>query len=178
MDKMKIHFISNLKAYIWNTLYKVSNSYSNLTVNNLGNGNIKCFWEISSIDNFRVKFSKSCFCAIRLFDANNNRSRNISASIMKEIQVNQFQSSISFTIPINKGMYYFELGYRKKNGEWRKLAYNYLNLGYRIKKVTKLFENDDWFDPKMNIDNTDQTDHEKAYQLSLNTRTGGSENMI
>ena len=175
---MKINLKSILKEYFWNTLNKVTNTYSNLKVSNLGNGYIKCFWEISPIDSFRIKFSKSCFYAIRLFDASNNRNRDIATCIMKEIQVNKFQSSISFPIPINKGMYYFELGYRKKNGDWRKLAYYYLNFGYRIKKIIKSFENDNWFNYKIIVNNDDQTYHEKAYQISLNTRIGGSENIF
>ena len=173
---MKINLKSILKEYFWNTLNKVTNTYSNLKVNNLGNGYIKCFWEISPIDSFRIKFSKSCFYAIRLFDASNNRNRDIATCIMKEIQVNKFQSSISFPIPINKGMYYFEFGYRKNNGEWRKLAYQNLNLGYRIKKRMKSFDNDNWFDSKIIVENKDQSVHQKAYQLSLNTRIGASEN--
>ena len=94
---------------------------------------------------------------------------------MKEIQVSKFQSSISFPIPINKGVYYFEFGYRKKNGEWRKLAYQNLNLGYRIKKVINSFENDNWFNSKNSSENTFFSPHEKSYQLSFNTPIGGSE---
>ncbi|WP_269624028.1 DUF4912 domain-containing protein [Prochlorococcus marinus] len=164
-----------LKEYFWNTLNKLTNRFSNLTVNNLGNGEIKCFWEISPIDNMRIDFSKSCFFAIRLFDISNNRHKNNSTCIMKEIQVNKLQSSIIFPIPINKGVYYLELGYRKKNGEWRKLAYQNLNLGYRIMKVLQGFDNDNWFNPK--IKNNDLSHHETAYQLSLNTQIGGSENI-
>ena len=95
---------------------------------------------------------------------------------MKEIQVSKFQSSISFPIPINKGMYYFEFGYRKKNGEWRKLASQDLNLGYRIQKVIQLFENDNWFNPKESRGKRDKSFHEEAYQLSFNSPLGGSEN--
>tara|TARA_Y100001968_G_scaffold21001_1_gene16588 strand:- start:2435 stop:2980 length:546 start_codon:yes stop_codon:yes gene_type:complete len=174
---MKIPFRSNLKEYLWKTINKLTNTCSSLNVNTLGNGYIKCFWEISSIDNFRIKFSKSTFYAVRLFDASNNRKKDNSTCIMKEIQVNKFKSSISFPIPINKGMYYFELGYRKKNGEWRKLAHNYLNLGYRIKKKMKFFKNDDWFNSKIIVHNGDNLYHEKAYQLSLNKLNGGSENI-
>ena len=108
----------------------------------MGNGYGKCLWEISPVDNFRIEFSKSCFFAIRLFDISNHRNKDNSTCIMKEIQVSKFQSSITFPIPINKGVYYFEFGYRKKNGEWRKLAYQTLNLGYRIKKVINSFDND------------------------------------
>ena len=93
---------------------------------------------------------------------------------MKEIQVSKYQSSITFPIPINKGMYYFEFGYRKKNGEWRKLAFQNLNLGYRIKKIIKSFDNRDWFDSKIIINN-ELNFHEKAYQLSLSSFIGGSE---
>jgi len=174
---MKIPLSSTLKEYFWHTLNKVANTCSDLKVNSLGNGYIKCFWKISLIDNFRIKFSKSSFYAIRLLDASNNRNLENSTCIMKEIQVNKFQSSITFPIPVNKGMYYFELGYRNKNGEWRKLAYYFLNLGYTIKKITKLFDNDNWFDTNIIVGNVDQTDHENAYQLSLNTRIGGSENI-
>ena len=94
---------------------------------------------------------------------------------MKEIEISKFQSSIVFPIPINKGVYYFELGYRKKDGRWRKLAYHQLNLGYRIKKEIQSFDNDNWFDSK--IGTNDLSLHEKAYQISLNTAIGGSENI-
>ena len=174
---MKIGRHLKLKQYFWNSLNKLTNSFSHLKVNSLGNGNIKCFWEISNIDSLRIKFSQSCFYAIRLFDITNSRNKNNSTCIMKEIQVSKFQSSITFPIPINKGVYYFEFGYRKKNGEWRKLAYQNLNLGYRIKKVIQNFGNHNWFDSKICISDNDLTFHEKSYQLSLNTPIGGSENI-
>ncbi len=174
--KMKIGPLLSLKEYVWGTLYKLTNNFSTLTVNNLGNGYIKCLWEISSIDNWRIEFSKSCFFAIRLFDISNNRNKNNSTCIMKEIQVSKYQSSITFPIPINKGMYFFEFGYRKKNGEWRKIAYQELNLGYRMKKVIQKFDSDNWFDSKRITSGNDMSSHEKAYQLSINTRIGGSEN--
>ena len=174
---MKIAPHINFKEYLWNSLNKLTNGFSKLTVNNLGNGYIKCCWEISSIDSLRIEFSKCCFCAVRFFDISNNRNKNSSTCIMKEIQVSKFQSSITFSVPINKGVYYFEFGYRKKNGEWRKLAYQNLNLGYRIKKVMQAFENDNWFDYKIKLRNHDLSSHEKAYQLSLNKTIGGSENI-
>ena len=177
MSKMKISLILNFKEYLWSTLSKVTNTFSNITVKNLGNGYVKCFWQISQIDNFRIEFSKSSFYAIRLFDVSNHRKKNNSTCIMKEIQVSKFQSSISFPIPVNKGKYYFEFGYRKKNGDWRKLAYQYLNLGYRIKKIIKSFEKDNWFDSKIIEENIHQNNHEKAYQLSLNRPIGGSDNI-
>jgi len=175
---MQISFNFNLKEYFWNTLKKATNTCSNLTVNAFDNGYVKCFWEISPIDNFRIEFSKSCFYAIRLFDITNNRNKDTSTCILKEIQVSKFQSLISFPIPINKGSYYFEFGYRKKNGEWRKLAYQYLNLGYRIKKIFKYFDDDNWFDSKIIVEDTNQSLHEKAYELSLNRRIGASENTL
>ena len=95
---------------------------------------------------------------------------------MKEIQVNKFQSSISFPVPIEKGVYYFEFGYRKKNGDWRKIAFQNLNLGYRIKKVVKNLNIESWFDSRIKI--YSQTPHEKAYQLSFRTSHGGSENIL
>ena len=174
---MKTSLRLKVKEYFWNNLKKITQTFSTLTVNNLGNGYIKCFWEVSPIDNLRIEFSKSCFYAIRLFDISNSRNKNNSTCIMKEIQVSKFQSSISFPIPINKGMYYFEFGYRKKNGEWRKLTDQYLNLGYRIKKIFKCFENDNWFDSKIRINNDDSSFHEEAYQLSINKLIGGSENI-
>ena len=82
------------KEYFWNSLGKMTNTFSNLTVNYHGNGYIKCFWDISPIDNMRIKLSKSCFYAIRLFDISNNRTNNNSTCIMKEIQVSQFKSSL------------------------------------------------------------------------------------
>ncbi len=174
---MKIDRYLSFKEIIWNGLNKLTNSFSNLTVNNLGNGYIKCFWEISSIDNLRIELSKSCFCAIRLFDISNNRDINNSTCIMKEIQVSKFQSSITFPIPINKGVYYFEFGYRKQDGEWRRLAHQKLNLGYRIKKVIQIFDNNNWFDSNRKIKNNDMSYHEKAYQLSIDSVIGGSENI-
>ena len=173
---MKTGINVKAKEYFWNSLKKITNTFSNLTVTNLGNGYIKCFWDISSIDNLRIELSKSCFYAIRLFDISNNRNKNNSTCIMKEIQVSKFQSSISFPIPINKGMYYFEFGYRKRNGDWRKLAFQDINLGYRIIKVIQ--NNDNWFNSKKIRYNTDLTPHEDAYQLSLNTSIGGSEEII
>ena len=172
---MKIGFYINFKEYFWKSLNKLTNNFSILKVNRLGNGYIKCYWEISPIDNWRIELSKSSFYAIRLFDRSNNR--NISTCIMKEIQVSKFQSSISFPIPINKGNYYFEFGYRKKNGQWRKLAYQYLNLGYRIKKPIQSLYKENWFDSEILRNNNNDYAHLKAYQLSLNTRTGGSENI-
>ncbi len=173
---MNISFHLKLKQDFWTSLHRLTNTSSNLIVNNLGDGYVKCFWEISTIDNLRINFSKSCFYAIRLFDISNNRDHKNATCIMKEIQVSKFQSSILIPIPINKGMYYFEFGYRKKNGEWRKLAYQNLNLGYRIKKIIRILNNDNWFDSKVLIKNNDCTFHEKAYQLSLNSPIGGSEN--
>ena len=172
---MKIFSHLQMKESFWNIVNKLTNNFSKLTVKDLGNGYIKCIWEISSIDNLRIEFSKSCFYAIRLFDISNNRNKNNSTCIMKEIEISKFQSSIKFPIPINKGVYYFEFGYRKKDGEWRKLAYQTLNLGYRIKKVIQSFDNDNWFDFK--IRNNDISLHEKSYQLSLNSSIGGSENI-
>ncbi len=172
---MKTGLYLGVKEYFWNSLKSITNTYSNLSVNNLGNGYIKCFWEISSIDNWRIELSKSCFYAIRLFDISNNRNTLNATCIMKEIQVSRFQSSISFPIPINKGSYYFEFGYRKKNGEWRKLAIQKINLGYRIKKVIQNFDHDSWFDSKYRSENIDLIPHEKAYQLSLHPPIGGSE---
>ena len=168
----------NVKEYFWTSLKRFTNTFSSLKVTNLGNGYVKCFWELSPIDNFRSEMSKSCFYAIRLFDITNNRNKNNSTCIMKEIQVNKFQSSISFPIPINKGVYYFEFGYRKKNGDWRKLAFQNLNLGYSIKKVMQSFDYDDWFNPKQLRENSHNNIHDQAYQLSLNTQTGGSEKII
>ena len=175
MNKMKISLNLNLKEYFWQALNKVTNTFSNLTVDNIGNGYVKCLWKISPIDNFRIEFSKSCFFAIRLFDISNNRNKDNSTCIMKEIQVSKFQSSIAFPIPINKGKYYFEFGYRKKNGEWRKLAYKELNLGYRIKKIIQTFDNKNWFDCKSQSANPYFSIHEKAYQLSFNRFISGSE---
>ena len=177
IKKMKISRNLNLKEYIWNSVHKLTNSFSILTVNNLGNGYIKCIWEISRIDNLRIELSNSCFYAIRLFDISNNRNKNNSTCIMKEIEISKFQSSITFPIPINKGVYYFEFGYRKKDGEWRKLAYQKLNLGYRIKKLLQSFDNDSWFDPKIRKTRNEVSLHEEAYQLSLNSVIGGSENI-
>ena len=174
---MKIGSNFNFKESFWKSLHQFANNFSNLTVNNLGNGYIKCIWQISRIDNLRIEFSKSCFYAIRLFDISNNRNKNNSTCIMKEIEVSKFQSSITFPIPINKGVYYFEFGYRKKDGEWRKLAYQKLNLGYRIKKLLQSFDNDSWFDPKIRIRRNEVSFHEEAYQLSLNSVIGGSENI-
>ena len=172
---MKVVSYLNVKEYFWNSIKKVTHNFSNLKVNNLGNGYIQCLWEISPMDNLRIEFGKSCFFAIRLFDISNNRNNNYSTCIMKEIQVNKLQSSISFPIPINKGVYYFEFGYRKRNGEWRRLASQEINLGYRIKKIIQSFDSDNWFNYKKTRVNSDLSIHEKAYKLSLNSYIGGSE---
>jgi len=172
---MQASFYLNLKEYFWNRLNRFTNNLSDLTVNNLGNGYVKCFWEISPIDNFRIELSKSCFYAIRLFDISNNRNKNNSTCIMKEIEVSKFQSSISFPIPVDKGVYYFEFGYRKKNGKWRKLSHQSLNLGYRIKKSIKNFNNDNWFISINRSKDDYNSTHEEAYQISLNSSIGGSE---
>ena len=174
---MKIGRYQNLKEYLWNSIKKLINSSSHLIVSNIGNGYIKCNWDISAIDNLRIDLSESCFFAIRLFDISNNRNTNNSTCIMKEIQVSKFQSSITFPIPINKGVYFFELGFRKKNGEWRKLASQNINLGYRIIKLIQSFDNDNWFDSKSRLMNNDSSLHEKAYKLSLRKSIGGSENL-
>ncbi len=173
---MKIGIYHKFKEYFWNSLKEISHTFSYLKVNNLGNGYVRCFWEIGPIDDLRIKLSKSCFYAIRLFDISNNRNIVYSTCIMKEIQVSKFQSSISFPIPVNKGVYYFEFGYRKRNGEWRKLAYQNINLGYRIKRVIQAFENDNWFDCKTRFVNNINY-HEKAYKLSSNLSIGGSEEL-
>ena len=174
---MKIISHFNIKEYFWNSIKKITNTFSDLRVNNLGNGYIQCLWEISPIDNLRMEFAKSFFYAIRLFDISNNRNTNNSTCIMKEIQVNKLESSISFPIPINKGVYYFEFGYRKRNGEWRKIASQEINLGYRIKKIIQSFDGDNWFNSKNTRVNNSLSLHEKAYQLSLNSYIGGSEEM-
>tara|TARA_Y100001968_G_scaffold291957_1_gene296780 strand:+ start:878 stop:1423 length:546 start_codon:yes stop_codon:yes gene_type:complete len=175
---MKAGISVKFKEYFWNTLRRITKNYSNLIVTDLGNGYMKCLWEISPIDNFRIELSKSSFYAIRLFDISNMRNKNNSTCIMKEIQVSKFQSSTSLLIPVNKGVYSFELGYRKKNGDWRKLAFQELNLGYRIKKVNFKFDHDDWFDLRKSGADNNQSWHEEAYQLSLSTLTGGSETRI
>ena len=175
---MKIGFILRIKEYFWNRLKKITNTTTNLTVTDLGNGFVKCFWEICPIDNFRIERSNSYFYAIRLFDISNNRSKNNATCIMKEIQVSKFQSSISFPIPINKGMYYFEFGYRKKNGEWRILGFQNLNLGYRIKKEIKSFDNYNWFNYKNEEGNPSISIHEEIYQLASKSSAGGSEEII
>ena len=175
---MKTGLQLKIKEYFWNSLKNFTNTYSNFIVTNLGNGYVKCFWDISSIDNCRIDLSNSSFYAIRLFDISNNRNKNNSTCIMKEIQVSKFQSSIAFPIPINKGVYYFEFGYRKKNGEWRKLAFQNLNLGYRIKKIFSSLDDDMWFNSNKSKGDLNLSIHEKSYQLSLNMPNGGSDNII
>ena len=173
---MKTGIYLPLKEYFWNSLKKITKNFSNLTVDNLGHGYVKCCWKISSTDNFRIKLSNSCFFAIRLFDISNKRNKNNSTCIMKEIQINKFHSSITFPIPINKGVYFFELGYRKKNGEWRKIADQTLNLGYKIKKALQIFDYDNWFISNNRTEDTYLSLHEEAYQLSFHRQIGGSEN--
>ncbi len=175
---MKERLQLNIKESIWYGLRKITNNFSNLSVKTVENGYIKCLWDISRLDQFKIKLTKSCFYAIRLFDITNNRNINNVTCIMKEIQVSKFQSSISFPIPINKGVYYFEFGYRKLNGEWRRLASRNLNLGYRIKKVIHRFDKDTWFMTKNSKNNISYSPHEDAYQLSLPTRIGSSEKLF
>tara|TARA_Y100001968_G_scaffold315310_1_gene341768 strand:+ start:396 stop:920 length:525 start_codon:yes stop_codon:yes gene_type:complete len=174
---MKDKPMANIKEFCWNSVKKITNSFSKLTIQDLGNGDIKCLWSIGHIDYLKIKVSKSCFYAIRLFDLSNNRNKDRATCIMKEIQVSQFQSSTSFPIPVNKGVYYFEFGYRKRNGDWRLLASNYLNLGFRIKRIIQTFQNDNWFTFKTNKRNIVLGPHEAAYQLSFSNKIGGSENL-
>ncbi len=167
----------NLKDYFWNSVKTITKSFSLLKVDNLDNGYVKCFWQISNIDNLRIDLSKSCFYAIRIFDITNNRNIKNSTCIMKEVQVSKFQSYMLFPIPINKGVYYFEFGYRKRNGDWRKLADNYLNLGFRIIKSLQKFDNDNWFHSQNSI-NSSFSKHDESYKLSLQDPIGGSENIF
>ena len=60
----------------------------------------------------------------------------------------------------------------------RKLAFQDINLGYRIKKVIQIFESDNWFIPPGRRENSKLNFHEEAYQLSFTTRIGGSEKII
>ena len=175
---MNISIQLSIKEYIWNSLRRISNNFSKLIIKDQGNGYIQCLWEISPLDDFKIKLNKSCFYAIRLFDITNNRNIDYATCIMKEIQVSKFQSSISFHVPINKGVYYCQFGYRKRNGEWRSIAYKDLNLGYRIKNLFQRFEKDDWFVNRSHSSSAKFDIHEKAYQLSLNTIIGGSENLV
>ena len=173
---MNVGLQSNIKEHLWNRLKNITKTCSNLTVRNLGNDYIKCSWEISMLDDLRIKLTKCCFFAIRIFDITNNRNTSQATCIMKEIQVSKFQSSISFPIPINRGFYYFEFGYRKINGQWRLLAHHKLNLGYRVKRIHTRYNNDKWFISDYNLGtNQPNNIHEEAYQLSLNTNIGGSE---
>ena len=175
---MKIHLDLNLKEFFWSKLRKMTNSFSDLNVEYLGNGNIKCLWKISRLDNLKIKFSSSYFYAIRLFDITNNRNKNEATCIMKEFQVGKFQSSYSFQIPLDKGMYYFEFGYRKPNGDWRKLAFHDLNLGYRITRIFNSLYKDEWFMPNDHIKNKFSQMHEISYQMSFNSKVGGSDQIF
>ena len=83
---MKIGLNLKAKEYFWNSLRKLTNTFSHLTVNYLTNGYIKCFWDISPVDSLRIKLSKSCFYAIRLFDISNNRNKNNEKSSLFELK--------------------------------------------------------------------------------------------
>ncbi len=97
---------------------------------------------------------------------------------MKEIQVGKSQSSFSFQIPVDKGVYYFELGYRKPNGEWRKIAFHDLNLGFRITRILNTFYQDEWFISKENSKHIFSKMHEISYKMSLNSRISGSDQIF
>ncbi len=175
---MKIHLNLNLQEFFWGKLKKITNSFSDLNVQYLGNGNIKCLWKISRLDDVKIRFSRSYFYAIRLFDITNNRNKNEATCIMKEIQVAKSQSSFSFQIPLDKGVYYFEFGYRKPNGEWRKLAFQDLNLGYRIQRILNMLYQDEWFIPNETIKDNFSTMHDISYQMSLKSGIGGSDQIF
>lgn len=175
---MKVHLNLNFKDFFWVNFKRITNSFSDLNVEYLGNGNIKCLWKISRLDDFKIKFSNSYFYAIRLFDITNNRNKNEATCIMKEIQIDQAQSSFSFQIPLDRGMYYFEFGYRKPNGEWRKLAFQDLNLGYRITSLLKYLYQDEWFEPYQNMKQNFSKMHDISYEISLNSRIGGSDQIF
>ena len=175
---MKINLNLNLQEFFWGKLKKITNSFSDLNVQYLGNGNVKCLWNISRLDDIKIRFSRSYFYAIRLFDITNNRNKNQATCIMKEIQVPKSQSSVSFQIPLDKGVYYFEFGYRKPNGEWRKLAFQDLNLGYRIKRILNRLYQDEWFAPNENIKDNFSKMHDISYQMSLKSGIGGSDQIF
>ncbi len=175
---MKNHLNLNLKEFFWGKLKKITNNFSDLNVEYLGNSNIKCLWKISHLDDAKIKFSRSYFYAIRLFDITNNRNKNEATCIMKEIQISKSQSSFTFPIPVDKGVYYFEFGYRKPNGEWRRLAFQDLNLGYRITRILHSLYQDEWFITKNNSKNNFSSIHDLSYQMSLNSRIGGSDKIF
>ena len=54
----------------------------------------------------------------------------------------------------------------------KKITYNRKDLIRKLSYKINMNRNDS----KIIVENTHQTIHEKAYQLSLNTRIGGSEN--
>ena len=172
---MKNHLNLNLKEFIWGKLKRITNSFSELNVEYLGDANIKCLWKISRLDDYKIKFSNSYFYAIRLFDITNNRNKNEATCIMKEIQVGKSKSSFSFKIPIDKGVYYFEFGYRKPNGEWRKLAFNDLNLGFRITRILNSLYQDEWFISDEDSKHKFSQMHDISYKMSPNSRIGGSD---
>ena len=175
---MKIHLNLNFKDFFWGKLKKITNNFSDFNVEYLGNGSIKCIWKISPLDNFKIKFSSSYFYAIRLFDITNNRNKEEATCIMKEIPVSKSLASFSFQIPIDKGVYYLEFGYRKPNGEWRKLAFKDLNLGYRITRIFNSLYKDEWFFSNENSKHNFSQMHEISYQMSLNSRIGGSDQIF
>ena len=176
--KMKLHLNLNFKEFFWGKLKKITNSFSDFKVEYLGDGNIKCFWNISRLDNFKIRFSSSYFYAIRLFDITNNRNKNEATCIMKEIQVSKSKSSFSFKIPVDKGVYSFEFGYRKPNGEWRRLAFQDLNLGYRITRMLNSLSHDEWFISDKNRKHNFSQMHDISYQMSLNSKIGGSDQIF
>ena len=175
---MQLHLNLNLKELFWEKLKKITNSFSDFKVEYLGDGNITCFWNISRLDNFKIRLSSSYFYAIRFFDITNNRNKNEATCIMKEIQVSKSKCSFSFPIPVDKGVYYFEFGYRKPNGEWRKLAFKDLNLGYRITRIFNSLYKDEWFISNENSKHNFSQMHEISYQMSLNSRIGGSDQIF
>ena len=171
---MKIHLGLDFKEFFWGNLKRFTNNFSDLNVEYLGDGNIQCLWKISRLDDLKIKLSSSYFYAIRLFDITNNRNKNEATCIMKEIQVSKSKSSFSFKIPVDKGVYSFEFGYRKPNGEWRRLAFQDLNLGYRITRIYDRLYRDEWFIFNDHNQRNYSTIHEISYQLSLNSKIGGS----
>ena len=171
---MKRKLSTKIKVFLWDKLKQATGNISTLEVHDLKNGYIRCSWSISDLDQAKIKLSRIYFFAIRFFDITNSNSTNFGTCIMKEIQVNKHNEYANLQIPLNSGIYMIEIGYRKRNGEWRGLASKKINLGFSSKLNFNLDE-EDWFDASIYDRKEKDNVHEEIYQLSLSDQLGGSE---
>ena len=174
---MKPPISSRISSFFWGKIRKIFNSHTSFIVSELEDALIKCRWNLSKVDKIRLKYSKSYFFAMRVFDVSSHGSKINSTCVMKELQISRNSNYYIFDLPSISSKYILELGYRKQNGDWRELSSFELNLTHHIPKLNNLLIDQDWFKNESASIQTPQDIYDKSYQLSLSSMLGGSENL-